>query len=193
MQREIEDDIYEIEKEKLIDKQIEELIKENPSLIKENKILEVEYNIDGSKKDIYSLASEKDIKETQIKSDLNVVEYKFYQKLINKEEFEKQKQELNKTLEDQNEVYDDLIFKIINNNDIENIKESIRKYKLNEIDLKRLAKAITSVTDKKVEEFSLNNKKFMIEKVKYWNYKYSELSKAISKSREVESFILSLI
>ena len=193
MQKEIENDIFESQKEELIDKQIEELIKKNPKLIEENKILEVEYNIDGTKKDIYSLASERDIRETQLKSNLNEIEYKYYQKIISKEEYEKKKKEIEEDAKNQEEVYNDLIFKIINKNDLETIKNSIEKYNLNEIDLKRLASAITSVTDAKVDEFILNNKKFMIDKVKYWNYKYSELSKAISKSREVENFILSLI
>lgn len=193
MQKDINEDILLSQKEKLIDDKIEELIKSNPGLIKENKILEVEYNLDGSKKDLYSLASERDIKETQIKSDVNEIEYKFYQKLINKEEYEVKKKELEEKLRLQNEVYNDLIFKIINNVDLEELKSDIKKYNLNEIDLKRLASAITSVIDAKVEEFIQNNKEFMINKVKYWNYKYSELSKAISKSREVENFILSLI
>lgn len=193
MQREINEDIVLNEKEEFIDEKIEELIKNNPKIISENKILEVEYNIDGTKKDIYSLASEKDIKQTQIKSDMNEIEYKFYQKLIEEKEYSEKKSELEEKLKKQNEVYNDLIFKIINRNDLEDIKISIKKYNLNEIDLKRLAEAITSVINEKVDEFVLNNKKFIIDNYKYWNYKYSKLSKAISKSREVESFILSLI
>ena len=33
----------------------------------------------------------------------------------------------------------------------------------------------------------------MISNIEYWDYKYKELSMAISKTREVENFILSLI
>ena len=51
-------------------------------------IIEIEYNPDGSKKSFYSLASEKDIKETQIKSDENELEFNYSQKKISKEEYE---------------------------------------------------------------------------------------------------------
>lgn len=191
--KEIEEYKKQVESEKFLNNKIEELVKNNPILVKENEILEVEYNLDGTKKDIYSLASEKDIKDTQIKSDLNEIEYKYYQKIIDSDEFNKRKKELEEKLYDQTELYNDLIFNIINNNEIEEIKSSIKKYNLNEVDLRRLASAITSVTDKKIDDFVENNKKFMKEKIEFWNYKYSELSKAISKSREVESFILNLI
>jgi hypothetical protein len=193
LEKNINDLILMNEREKELENKIEKIIKENPKLIIENKILEVEFNLDGTKKDIYSLASEKDIKETQIKSDLNEIDYKYYHKIISKDEYERKKEELEQKLLKQIEVYNDLIFKIINTNEINSIMDSIKKYNLNDIDLTRLAKAITSVTEEKVEEFINNNKKFMISNIEYWDYKYKELSMAISKTREVENFILSLI
>ena len=193
MNKEIETDILQNQRNEFIDSKLRNLVKENPNLIKDNSILEIEFNPDGSKKDIYSLASEKDIKATQIKSDLNEIEFKLSQNIITEEEYNIEKDKIENRLNEQNLVYNDLIFQIINNNDLEDIKKSISKYNLNEIDLKRLADAITSVTEEKVDEFVSNNKKFMIDKVSYWNYKYNQISKAISKSREVESFILDLI
>lgn len=193
MNKEIETDILQNQRNEFIDSKLRDLVKENPNLIKDNSILEIEFNPDGSKKDIYSLASEKDIKATQIKSDLNEIEFKLSQNIITEEEYNSEKDKIENRLNEQNLVYNDLIFQIINNNNLEDIKKSISKYNLNEIDLKRLADAITSVTEEKVDEFVSNNKKFMIDKVSYWNYKYNQISKAISKSREVESFILDLI
>ena len=90
-------------------------------------------------------------------------------------------------------LYDDLIFEIINLNDSRTVKESIIKYNLNNIDLQRLADAIKSISENKIEEFRKNNKDFMMEKLSYWNYKYDKISKSISKAREIESFILNLI
>ena len=72
-------------------------------------------------------------------------------------------------------------------------QKSIIKYNLNNIDLSRLAEAIKSVSENKIEEFRKNNNDFMIDKVSYWNYKYNKISKGISKARELESFILNLI
>ena len=76
---------------------------------------------------------------------------------------------------------------------LDEIKESILKYKLNNIDLTRLAEEINSVSENKIEEFRRNNKEFMIDKLSYWNYKYNKISKGISKAREVESFIIDLV
>ena len=90
-------------------------------------------------------------------------------------------------------LYDDLIFEIIDNTNIEEIQNSILSYNLNKIDLDRLARAIVSVSENKINDFRNNNKQFMMEKLSYWNYKYNKISKAISKAREVESFIMSLI
>lgn len=193
MNNDIKKDIYIKEKEDYINKEIEELLLKNPRIIEENPILEIEFNPDGTKKDIYMLSSERDIKETQIKSDLNEIEYKFNQKIIKEDEYNKLKSEIENKIKEQNLLYNDLIFNIINSADLESIKNSIIKYNLNEIDLKRLLDAIKAVSEYKIEEFTNNNKKFMLDKLSYWNYKYDELSKAISKSREVESFILSLI
>lgn len=190
---EINEDILLNQKEKLINIKVDELIRKNPNILRENKILEIEYNVDGTKKDIYSLSSEKDIREMQIKSDLNEIEFKFNQNSITKEEYNNGKKEKNKELLDLKLIYNDLIFEIINNNELEDIKKSITSHNLNEIDLKRLKDAISDVTNFKIDEFTENNKKFMIDKLSYWNYKYNELSKSISKSREVENFILDLI
>lgn len=193
MNKDINEDILNNQKNLFIDKKIEDLVRENPKLILENKILEIEFNPDGTKKDIYSLASEKDIRQTQIMSDINEIEFKLSQNTISKDDYEIKKEEISNRLEEQNLVYNDLIFEIINSNELNDIKDSIQRYNLNEIDLKRLASAITSVSEAKIDEFINNNKKFMSDKISYWNYKYDQLSKAISKSREVESFILSLI
>ena len=123
--------------------------------------------------------------------------YKAVEKIIKKDyAYFKDKDYAKKFLEEKkielNLLYDDLIFNIIDTTSIEDIKEKIISHHLNPIDLERLAKAISSVAENKINEFTLNNKSFMLEKVSYWNYKYNKISKAISKSREVESFILSL-
>lgn len=188
-------------KQDLIDEKISEKISEYvnnivlycPSLIKEYPILEIEYNVDGTKKDIYSLASERDIKKMQIKSDKNELDFKFSQNIISKNEYEKNINEIDEKLKKQDLLYDDLIFNIINNTTIDEIKNSILKYNLNSIDLTRLAEAINSVSENKIEEFRRNNKEFMIDKLSYWNYKYNKISKGISKAREVESFIIDLV
>ena len=193
MNSDIKNDIFnEIYKE-YINNFVNNIVKDNPSIIKENKILEIEYNIDGSKKDIYSLASERDIKLMQIKSDKNELDYLFSGKNITKEEYDKNLNQINKKISNLNLLYDDLIFNIINTEDFENIKSSILNYNLNNIDLDRLKIAIRSVTENKIEEFRNNNKLFMIDKISYWNYKYDKISKQVSKSREVEMFINDLI
>ena len=69
-----------------------------------------------------------------------------------------------------NKLYDELIFNIININDMNDIKNSILKYNLNNIDLDRLARAISSVSENKIDEFRQNNKLFMLDKLSYWNY-----------------------
>ena len=55
-------------------------------------ILEIEYNKDGTKKPFYILASEKDIKNMQIKSDQDEVENKYNMKKITKHEYEIEKE-----------------------------------------------------------------------------------------------------
>lgn len=193
MDKDIIKDIEDSLTEEFNNKQVEELIKEDPNILKEYPILEVEYNPDGSKKSFYSLASEKDIKEIQIKSDENELEYKYSQKLISEEEYNKQKKVLEDKLNNQNEVYVDLIFDIINTEDLNVIKEEIKSSNLNEIDLKRLAASLSSIAESKIDEFSKNNKAFRSDKISYWNYKYDKIAKGYEKTRELESFILSLI
>lgn len=193
MNDEIKKDLYEEKLNEYINRFINNIVADNPIILREYPILEIEYNLDGSKKDIYSLASERDIKKMQIKSDENELDYKFNQGKISKKEYDFEVNVLRKKLQEQDLLYDDLIFDIININDSRVVKESIIKYNLNNIDLSRLADAIKSVSENKIEEYKKNNKDFMIDKVSYWNYKYNKISKGISKAREVESFILSLI
>ena len=90
----------------------------------------------------------------QIKSDENELDYKFSQNKISKKEYDENVKKLKKKEEEQDLLYDDLIFEIINLNDSRTVKESIIKYNLNNIDLSRLAEAIKSVSENKIEEFS---------------------------------------
>lgn len=192
MNKDIKDDLFNEKYTEIINNYINDILLKNVDLIKEYPILEIEYNIDGTKKDIYSLASERNIKRMQIESDKNELDYKFSQNVISNKEYEKSINELNDKINNQDLLYDDLIFEIINNNDIESIEKSILKYNLNSIDLSRLADAIVSVCENKIEEFRKNNKDFMVDRLSYWNYKYNKISKGISKAREVESFIINL-
>ena len=193
MNEKILNDIKENKENDIQNEMVTNLIKENPSILKDYPILEIEYNIDGTKKSLYSLASEKDIKETQIKSDENELDFKFNQNKITEEEYKKEKKILEIKLENQNLVYDDLIFDIINNEDLEVIKEEIKSSNLNSIDLKRLAASLTSIAENKISAFQKNNKEFSEENISYWNYKYDIIAKGYSKARELESFILNLI
>ena len=193
MNKEIKDDLYNEKYNEYVNEFIDNIILDNPLILKEYPILEIEYNIDGTKKDIYSLASERDIKKMQLKSDENEIEYKYNQGKLNKKEFDEEISKIKEKMINQDLLYDDLIFEIINQNDPRIVKESIIKYNLNNIDLSRLAEAIKSVSENKIEEFRKNNKNFMIDKISYWNYKYDKTSKGISKAREIESFILNLI
>lgn len=193
MNKDIRENLYQEKYNEFLNKKVDEILKKDNSLIVDNPILEIEYNLDGTKKDIYSLASERDIKNVQFSSDKNELEFKYSQNLINVDEYNKRLDETINIQNEQNLLYDDLIFNIINNNSLSDIKSSIEKYNLNVIDLKRLADAISSVSENKINEFRENNRKFMIDKVSYWNYKYDKISKGLSKAREVESFIISLI
>lgn len=193
MNEKILNDIKENKENDIQNEMVTNLIKENPSILKDYPILEIEYNIDGTKKSLYSLASEKDIKETQIKSDENELDFKFNQNKITEEEYKKEKKLLEIKLENQNLVYDDLIFDIINNEDLEVVKEEIKSSNLNSIDLKRLAASLTSIAENKISAFQKNNKEFSEENISYWNYKYDIIAKGYSKARELESFILNLI
>ena len=193
MNKEIREDIFKDKYNEFINNYVNDIIKNNLDLIKENEVLQIEYNFDGTKKDIYSLASERDIKKVQINSDKNELDFKFSQNKISTEEYNENIDKINEKIIKIDLLYDDLIFEIINNNTLEDIENSITKYNLNNIDLDRLARAISSVSSNKIEEFRNNNKLFMIDKLSYWNYKYNKISKGISKSREVENFIKNLI
>lgn len=192
MNNDIEKDLYTEKVNEFINENISKIIKNDPKILLDNEILQIEYDIDGNKKDIYSLASERDIKNIQLLSDKNELEFKLSSNKITKKEYDIELKFLEEKKIELNLLYDDLIFNIIDTTSIEDIKEKIISHHLNPIDLERLAKAISSVAENKINEFTLNNKSFMLEKVSYWNYKYNKISKAISKSREVESFILSL-
>ena len=193
MNNDIKEDLFKEKYNEYINNYIDNIIKNNLDLIKDNEILQIEYNFNGEKKDIYSLASERDIKKMQISSDKNELDYKFSQNQITKKEYEEKINEINNKIKDLDLLYDDLIFNIIDNKTLEDIQESIIKYNLNDIDLDRLSRAISSVCENKIEEFRNNNKSFMIDKLSYWNYKYDKISMAISKSREVENFIKKII
>ena len=193
MDKDILQDIENNLVEEFENSKVSELIKENPDILKDYPVLEVEYNSDGTKKSLYSLASEKDIKETQIKSDENELDFKYSQNTLSEEEYKKQKKELEDKLNEQNRVYVDIIFDIINNEDLNVIKEEIKSSNLNEIDLKRLASSLSSIAESKIDDFQKNNKEFRIDRVSYWNYKYDKIAKGYEKARELESFILNLI
>ncbi len=186
-------DKNELNLEKDTNKKIDELVKENPSIILDYPILELEYNHDGTKKEFYNLASEKEIKETQIKSDENELDFKYSQNKITKEEYDTEKEILKNKLLDQNLVYDNLIFEMIRDLDIEVLKKQVIDAKLDDIELKRLATSLSSIADNKIDEFQRNNKEFKENNISYWNYKYDLIAKNYSKTREIESFILSLI
>ena len=129
----------------------------------------------------------------QIESNKNEYEYKFNQNQLSKDEYDKKIKELNEELINKSEIYDDLIFEIINKKSVEEIKKQVEEKKLNDIDLKRLSMAIKSIANSKINEFQKNNKNFQIDNLSYWNYKYDKLAKNISKAREVENIILNLI
>lgn len=150
------------------------------------------YNSDGTLKPFYVLSAERDIKETQIRSDENELDFKYSQGTISKEDYEREKDNLEFILTNQNEVYNDLIFIEIDEKSIEEIKDEIKKASLNKIDLERLSSSLTSIVEKKLEEFKDNNKNFNEEELKLWNYKYSIIANNYSKIRELESFIQSL-
>lgn len=162
-------------------------------LEKNNSILNIEFNSDGSKKKFYTLANEKDIKETQVKSDENELEFNYSQNKISKEEYDEKKLILETKLEDQNTIYDTLIFNLIKNDSIESLKEEVLKANLSNIELKRLATSLSSIAEKKINDFQNNNKDFKLNNITEWNYRYDIIAKNYSKARELESFILSII
>lgn len=193
MNNDIIDDLFEEKYNEFINNFVNDTIVNKKDLLKKYEILEIEFDIDGNKKDIYKLASERDIKRMQIESDKNELDFKFSQNKITKEEYESSLDNINRKLENQNLLYDDLIFDIINTNELDAIKNSIIKYNLNSIDLGRLASAIKAVAQNKINEFRCNNNNFMLDRISYWNYKYNKISKGLSKAREVESFIINMI
>ena len=87
MNKEIREDIFKDKYNEFINNYVNDIIKNNLDLIKENEVLQIEYNFDGTKKDIYSLASERDIKKVQINSDKNELDFKFSQNKISTEEY----------------------------------------------------------------------------------------------------------
>ena len=165
---------------------------EDLSLLNNSKTFDILYNKDGSIKPFYILSSERDIKETQIRSDENELDFKYSQGQISKEEYDNAKEELEFKLSNQNDVYNDLIFAEINEKSIDEIKDELKNASLNRIDLERLSSSITSIIEKKLDEFKDNNKEFNEEELKLWNYKYNILANNYSKIREIESFIQSL-
>ena len=112
MNNEIREDLYKEKYNEYVNNFIKNIVMDNPIILKEYPILEVEYNVDGTKKDIYSLASERDIKKMQIKSDENELDYKFSQNKISKKEYDENVKKLKKKEEEQDLLYDDLIFEI---------------------------------------------------------------------------------
>ena len=150
------------------------------------------YNRDGSIKPFYILSSERDIKETQIRSDENELDYKLNQGLITQEEYDKEKNILETKLLNQNEEYNNLIFIELDNKKIEEIEDELKNASLNRIDLERLSLSLTSIIEKKLEEFRDNNNKFNEEELKLWNLNYNRIANNYSKIREIESFIQKL-
>ena len=153
---------------------------------------EILYNKDGTKKPFYVLSAERDIKETQIRSDENELDYKYSQGKISKEEYDNSKEELEFKLSNQNEVYNDLIFMEIDSKEIDEIKKELKDASLNKIDLERLSTSITSIIEKKLDDFKDNNEEFKEKDFKSWNFKYNRLANNYSKIREIESFIQTL-
>ena len=172
---------------------MKEKIINNSELLDEYEILNIKYNKDGKEKEFYILSSERDIKEMQIKSDENELDFKYNQGNISKEDYESEKENLELKLKVQNEVYDDLIFDIINNKDLNEIKEEVKNANLNDIDLKRLSSSLESIAIKKITDFKTNNDDFKNKNLEEWNYSYNKIAKNYEKVREVEGFILSLI
>ena len=165
---------------------------EDLSLLNNSNTFNILYNKDGTPKPFYVISSERDIKETQIRSDENELDYKLSQGLITKEEYQKEKDNLEFILSNQNEVYNDLIFMKIDDKSIDEIKDELKNASLNKIDLERLTSSLTAIIEKKLEEFKNNNKEFNEEELKEWNYKYNKLANNYSKIRELESFIQEL-
>ena len=170
-----------------MEKQLEDL-----SILNNSITANILYNKDGSLKPFYMLSAERDIKETQVRSDENELDFKYSQGIISKEEYKKEKDKLEFKLSNQNDVYNNLIFLEIDSKNIDEIKDELKNASLNQIDLKRLMTSLTSIIEKKLEDFKDNNKNFNKEELEIWNYQYNRLANNYSKIREVESFIQNL-
>ena len=170
-----------------MEKQLEDL-----SILNNSITANILYNKDGSLKPFYMLSAERDIKETQVRSDENELDFKYSQGIISKEKYKKEKDKLEFKLSNQNDVYNDLIFMEIDEKDIEEIKDEIKNASLNRIDLERLSSSLTSIVEKKLDEFKNNNQSFSEEELGLWNYKYNKIANNYSKIRELESFIQGL-
>lgn len=170
-----------------MEKQLEDL-----SILNNSITANILYNKDGSLKPFYMLSAERDIKETQVRSDENELDFKYSQGIISKEDYKKEKDKLEFKLSNQNDVYNDLIFMEIDEKDIEEIKDEIKNASLNRIDLERLSSSLTSIVEKKLDEFKNNNQSFSEEELGLWNYKYNKIANNYSKIRELESFIQGL-
>ena len=172
---------------------VSELLNSNSNLFEEYPIFEIMYNKDSTKKEFYYLASEKDIKETQLKSDENELDFKFSQNKITKEDYIRQKELIKRKLINQNIVYDTLIFDLIRNEEMDTLKEQIKKASLDDIELKRLAMSLSSIAEKKIEDFQKNNSEFRENNISEWNRRYDIIARNYAKTRELEAFILTLI
>lgn len=170
-----------------MEKQLDDL-----ELLKNSRTANILYDKDGALKPFYVLSAERDIKETQIRSDENELDFKYSQGTISKEDYDREKGNLEFILYNQNEVYNDLIFLEIDEKSIEEIKDEIKRASLNKIDLERLSSSLTSIVEKKLDEFKDNNKKFNEEELELWNYKYNRIANNYSKIMELESFIQNL-
>ena len=101
--------------------------------------------------------------------------------------------QLKNKLLNQNLIYDNLIFEILKKEETEDLKEQVRKANLNDVDLKRLAASLSSIAENKINDFQKNNREFKENNITYWNYKYDIIAKSYAKTRELETFILSII
>lgn len=165
---------------------------EDLSLLDNSDFYNILYNSDGTRKPFYILSSERDIKETQIRSDENELDFKYSQGTLSKEDYDREKENLEFQLSNQNEVYNNLIFFEIDNKDVEEIKNDLKDASLNKIDLERLGASLTAIIESKLNDFKSNNDDFKNKDFNLWNYNYTRLANNYSKVREIESFIQNL-
>lgn len=86
-----------------------------------------------------------------------------------------------------------MIFDLIRDENIEDLKNEIKVADLDNIELKRLATSLSSIAENKINEFQENNKEFKEKNITEWNTRYDIIAKNYAKTRELESFILTLI